>query len=323
MTSDEQRQFNAHLAEADEAKAGIEQCEADEQRMARLDEHDRWGNSASPALSAYDDGIPVAGADRRASKGGAGKAYRQMFPGANAGNDGFKHFGEFLSVLHSQRHDGRLRASMTVGTDSGGGFLVPDQFAAQVLDKSLENEIVRSRCQVHPMTSDTLKIGGFDSLDHSSNLSGFTAEWVGEEGTPTLSAGKVRQVQLKAKKLFLLAPVSNELTVDAPDFERTLGDALIQAVGWHLDYACLNGTGAGQPLGVLNDPALIEVAADDGQPASTIKMSNLNQMMRMHPACFANSVWVANPTTIPELLSLQYIRHEAASVYLGDHYEVL
>lgn len=88
-------------------------------------------------------------------------------------------------------------------------------------------------------------------------------------------------------------------------FDELIGGAMVQVLGWHLDYAFLNGSGAGQPLGVLNDPALIEVSAETGQAAGTVVYENVLKMFaRLHPSCVQNSVWVCNNTTIPQLSTM-------------------
>ena len=67
----------------------------------------------------------------------------------------------------------------------------------------------------------------------------------------------------------------------------------------------MKGSGAGQPLGILNSDCLISVAKEGGQAASTIVFENLAKMMsRMFAGSFANSVWVCHQSTIPQLLTL-------------------
>jgi len=260
---------------------------------------------------------------------GRGHTFGELF-GEPQGDDGFPTFGDFLSVVASGRYHDRLRpayAGMVGGEGASGGYLIPEQHAAMLLDKSLENEIVRPRAKIHPMTGDTLKIAGFDSLDHSSNLfGGITGQWVAEEGTISETDGKVRKIEMHAHKLATVSKASNELIQDGRDFEDLLGAALIAAVGWYLDYAFLRGTGAGQPLGVLSDPALITVAKESEQAASTIQYPNLVRMLaRLHPACYSSSIWVANPTTIPQLLQLTIrVQNAAATDYVGgSHVQVL
>ena len=324
---------NRDITEAEQAD--INKLTSEAARIAEDPAFIAWGKEAAPNNDIHGNALPPYRVDPMAgnrpphnptsfmnqspapgSSIGAtptGASYASMF-GPPAGNDGFASFGEFLGVLHTGLFDQRMRGSQGVQAATGnrttigseGGFLVPEQYAAQLLDKSLESEIVRPRAQIHPMASDELKIAGFDNLDHSSNLySAFTGGWTEELGTRTEEEPLVRKIKLVAKKLFLLAKTSNELISDSPDFERLLGDALIASIGWYLDYGFLRGTGAGEPLGVLNDPAKITVAKQAEQAADTVVYTNLAKMLaRLHPACVSNSVWVASPTTIPPLLEL-------------------
>ncbi|WP_268876575.1 phage major capsid protein [Acetivibrio saccincola] len=67
----------------------------------------------------------------------------------------------------------------------------------------------------------------------------------------------------------------------------------------------INGTGEGQPLGIINDPALITVDKEDSQSAATITYQNVvNMFSRLAPSCFTNAVWLANPSVIPQLLTM-------------------
>ena len=92
---------------------------------------------------------------------GTGRTFREMFPHVALSAGGFTNADQFFSALHGGRADDRLVASyggglhagMTVGTDSGGGFQVPTQFLAGLLDSSLESEVVRPRATV-VMTSE-------------------------------------------------------------------------------------------------------------------------------------------------------------------------
>jgi HK97 family phage major capsid protein len=80
---------------------------------------------------------------------------------------------------------------------------------------------------------------------------------------------------------------------------------MIAGLSWGMDLAFLRGDGAGQPLGVMNASCLITVAKEAGQLADTLVFQNLTKMFaRLHPACVKNSVWVASPTTIPELTTM-------------------
>ena len=237
-----------------------------------------------------------------------GRTYASMF-GDATDSHGFRSAEEFLSVLSSGRYDERLAIGsvMSEGVASDGGFLVPPSFAATMLDGSLESEIVRPRCRVYPMKSNEMHIPGWDVSDNSSTLyGGFSGEWLAENSEATKSYPKVRQIVLHARKLALYTAASNEVVSDGVSFESQLMAALRDAIGYFFDTACLNGTGAGQPLGILNDPALISVAKETGQASETIVYKNLTQMYsRLHPSCLRNAVWICNSTTIPQLCELQ------------------
>jgi HK97 family phage major capsid protein len=93
------------------------------------------------------------------------------------------------------------------------------------------------------------------------------------------------------------------LLVDGLGYEEQLGKAITKALGFFLDSAFLNGVGVGEPEGVINAPATVIVAKETGQAAATINYENVKRMFaRLHPASFKNAVWVANSTTIPQLL---------------------
>lgn len=260
----------------------------------------------------------VIGTDRKFGVAG-GRKYAEMFPG-NMANDGFRSFGDFLKAIHVGMLDDRLvptaaasGASEGVGAD--GGYMVPAEYAATLLDASLESEIVRPRARIEPMQYNMKYVAGFDIQDHTAGIGGFVGKWVGEGGQMDTQKGLLRNLKLEARKLAILTAATNEIIADSPYFERTLGDMLIKALGWYLDYAYLTGDGAGKPRGVLNDPALISVAKEAGQAADTITFENLKAMFnRLHQASVPNAVWVVNQGARAQILSLiQYIETTAGS----------
>jgi len=237
------------------------------------------------------------------------KKFKNMF-GNSLSNGGFRSFNDYLKTVHSGRYDERLgggfRNAMTEGVPSEGGFAVPEEFAAFLMDNSLEGEIVRPRAQVWPMKSEVRKIPAWDGNDHSSSLfGGLSGVWLAEGSTATRQQGKLRLMQLTANKLACFSQASNELLADGMNFEAQLGNAMIKSLSWSMDYAFINGDGVGKPLGMLNGPALITVSQESGQAAGTIVYENLIKMFaRLAPQCIKNAVWLANPTTIPNLLTL-------------------
>ncbi len=241
-------------------------------------------------------------------KAPTGRDYRSMFNLSGSLDDGgFGNFNNYLAVLSSGKFDQRLiQATASETIPSSGGFSVPEQFAAWLLDASLESEIVRPRATVWPMKSESLKVPGWDSANHSSSLfGGLTGTWLAELGASTEVDAKMRLIQLTAKKLACYTSASNELVADGVSYEQQIQTALINTLGWYLDYAFIAGTGAGQPLGIINDPALVTVAKESGQSASTIMFENAVKMYaRLAPQCMEKAIWIANQTTVPQLLTM-------------------
>jgi HK97 family phage major capsid protein len=243
------------------------------------------------------------------TSGASGRRYADLFPHAGDAG-GFQSGEEFLKLVASGMSDERIlkmnAATHIEGVPSAGGYVVPEILSRQWLDASLENEIVRPRCQVVPMGSDIVKVAGFDISDMSgSSPFGFKPEWSDENVDTTPQIAKFRMITLNAKKLKLYSEASSELAQDGNDFESQIGSAMVQAIGWGLDDALLSGTGVGQPLGILRDPALITVAKEPGQGAGTILYENITSMFaRLHPNAMRGATWIASSTTIPQLLSL-------------------
>ncbi len=238
------------------------------------------------------------------------RSYRGMFcrNGEQLSNDGFSSFEEWMACVHSGRPDERLQyRSMGSDIPSAGGFLVPDQFVAEMLDTGIENEIVRPRCTIWPMVSDTARAPGWDGADHSSSLyGGFAGTWLGEGETATEVDAQFRSIALTAHKLAVFTSASSELVQDSfLSFDSIMNDGLRNALSWFLDYAAINGTGAGQPLGLVNNNSVVSVAKESGQAASTIVWNNICKMYaRMWPSGHQNAIWIANNTIIPQLLAL-------------------
>jgi HK97 family phage major capsid protein len=240
-----------------------------------------------------------------------GKRYRDLF-GATDRSD-FADLNDFLKTVHSGLNDHRFSAvaqGLGENVPTDGGFLVPTEFAAEMLDVALESEIVRPRAMVYPMKSQTKRIAGLDDLDNSGGapFGGFSIQWSNEGDAGTAKKFKTRMIELIAKKAMIFAFGSNELIADGMNFDELIGNAIVKSIGWGLDFAFLQGTGANGPLGVLNDPALIVVAKETGQATGTLLYANVcNMFSRCHPACRLNSVWVANSTIIPQLLQMQLV----------------
>jgi HK97 family phage major capsid protein len=233
------------------------------------------------------------------------KDYRSLF-----GNIGYqwpdKSTNFFAAALSGRFHPALIRNSMSETVPSDGGFLVPSEQASNIHAVSLENELVQPRCYVQPMRSNTIKIPAMSIGDHSTALfGGFVASYTSELGTISEHSPKSRAMELEAKKLTGLIRFSSELNADIPGGMAQIETLCGRGLAWYRDRAFLKGSGAGQPLGILNADCLIEVSPEAGQLAGTVLYENLTKMMsRMFAGSFQNSIWIVHQSVIPELLKL-------------------
>ena len=250
--------------------------------------------------TAYDRGTVIAPA--------AGRDYRSMFNlgrGISLDSGGFKNAAEFLRSVDSGRFDPRLDIlnTMTETVPSSGGFAVPTEFAADWLDASLPNEIVRNLCKVYPMTSETKQIPGWDGSDMSAGAThgGFVMTFLAESGAASAQTPKMRKIELAAKMAAIYCNASLELIQDGQDFATNLQTALQQSIGYGIDRFCINGSGAGCPQGILRAACKIQVEAEAGQGADTVVYGNIKKLFarQLNPQ---RAVFLFNPTAIPELL---------------------
>jgi HK97 family phage major capsid protein len=193
---------------------------------------------------------------------------------------------------------------------SDGGFLVPEEFRSELLRVSLESSVMRSRARVVPMGSLKLK---FPAVDSNTNVGsvygGVTAYWTEEGAELVASQSTFSSVELEAWKLTALASVTNELIRDASGgFQMYIEQVFPEAVAFFEDMAFLNGTGVGQPFGILNaaNPATVTVTKETSQAAATINWNNIVKMYsRMLPSSLGKAIWLITPDALPQLMLMQ------------------
>ncbi len=208
-----------------------------------------------------------------------------------------------VELLETLGKTEEIRNSFGTNVPSDGGFLIPEEFRSDLLLVALEDSIIRQRATVIPMGGQRVSIPSVDSTtDQTSVFGGIVCTWVDEGTQPTEVQGKFQQTTLDAKKLMAYLAAPNELVADAPAFGGYLDATLPQAIAFEEDYRFMLGTGAGEPLGFVNSPAVVTASAVSGQGASTIVVDNLAAMFaRMLPASLSKAIWLASIDTFPQL----------------------
>lgn len=250
------------------------------------------------------DGLANRRGDNTLIPPGGRKDYRSLH--GNGGLQWTDKETSFFGAVFSGRHHPGLINAMGETVPSDGGFLIPSETASKIHAVSLENELVMPRCYVQPMKSNECKVPGMVIGDHSTALfGGFTASYTAEAGTINEADPKARSMTLTGKKLTGMIRFSSELAADTTGGFQQIIDICGKGLGWYRDKSFLKGSGAGEPLGILNSNCLITVDADLGQDPATVTYNNIcNMVGRLFAGSFSNSVWVVHQSAIPQLLAL-------------------
>jgi HK97 family phage major capsid protein len=192
---------------------------------------------------------------------------------------------------------------------SEGGFLVPEEWRAELFALALEASIVRSRARVVPMGSPTLHFPAIDDTSHATSVMGGIIVYRTEEGAElTESAASFGTVKLEATKQTALAHVTNELIRDvAGGFDAFVESSFPSAMSYFEDVDFLTANGAGAPLGALsvNNPAIVVIDKETNQVTATIYWENIIKMYaRMLPQSLNTAVWIASPDTFAQLATM-------------------
>jgi HK97 family phage major capsid protein len=150
-----------------------------------------------------------------------------------------------------------------------------------------------------------IKIPAVVDEDHTSHVHGGITLYRRPEGEQlTGSKPALRQIELTLTKLTGLCYLTEELLQDSVISAAALVNQLFpSAFAWQRDKDLIAGTGAGQPMGVLNAGCGIDVAIETGQAADTVVYENIvNMYSRQYYK--GNSIWIANHNVLPQLMTM-------------------
>ena len=229
----------------------------------------------------------------------------------------FKSFGDFVrsgfeghqGATFRDRCRSHFKAvqgmSETIGSD--GGFSVMPEFNHQIFEHVYSNDLFAS--------TDNYVVGGNNmtflanaetSRVDGSRHGGLRGYWTGEGQTIAASKPTVREIQLKLQKLAVVVYLTDELISDsAQALEQYVTRKAADEFNFMIGNALFNGDGIGKPLGVLNAPSLLAIAAESGQASSTIVAANIIKAQnRFFAPYFGNACWYLNQDCLQQIMQL-------------------
>ena len=214
--------------------------------------------------------------------------------------------------------DDRLSAAVSPSNESvgsDGGYAVPPEVREDVVRPILGEDSLLARTDRQVVTKSALAV----PADATPPWAGPTPAWQGEgvqlAEMKTIAAGDL----LRLHKLSVLLPVTAELYEDAVGLNAYLRRAIPVKFDFAIADAMLNGTGAGQILGLLAAGATITQTKEAGQGAATVVYKNVSAMWnRLYGPARATAVWALHPDAEQQLQDVTTPSGEALIKYWPD-----
>jgi len=241
---------------------------------------------------------------------------QERYPGLPPRELRFKSFGEQLNAIVNASQPGgpidrrlsRAATGMGETIPSDGGFLVQTDFSTELFRRVYETSPVVSRVRRIPVgpNANGLKINAIaETTRVSSILGGIILYWLGEGGTKTPTAPEFRQMELNLKKVAGLYYATDELLQDSTALAAIASDGFSEALDVELERCIVRGSGAEQPLGILNSPCLISQAIETGQTGTGVIADNIIKMWsRLWSRSMPNAVWLISQSILPSLMTM-------------------
>ena len=230
-----------------------------------------------------------------------------------AGPDG-REASEELITWNKTVHEYRIenKATIAAGNAETGGSLIPTEFSNQVLERVKAKSSIMQNAMIIPMGSNRIVIPLIAGFDESQGVVDGNVRWYwkGEEVVGVASNFETGAVALTLQKCIGMAKVTDEIIRWSPQsIEALVQRSFETGLNMAVNKACLRGTGAGQPRGVIGAPCTIAVPKETSQLADTFIYDNVLAMIARQYSSdegLGDGNWYANKTVFPQigLLSL-------------------
>ncbi len=224
-------------------------------------------------------GKPMSGKQDEPKTGRGSKAYKDAL--LNALRTNFRNVSNVLSE----------------GVDANGGYLVPEEYDSRLIDVLNEENIMR-RVATRITTSG----------EHKINIAATkpAAAWIEEGGQLTFGDATFDQIIMDAHKLHVAIKVTEELLYDAAfPLERYIITQFGKALANAEEEAFLNGTGVGQPLGLLATNGGAEVGVTAASATAITADEVINLVYSLKRPYRKNAKFMMNDQTIALLRKLK------------------
>jgi len=327
MPADVKEQFDKHMADWTENHQGYLAAKEENDKFNQLDQADELYNApvtdmiVTPQQAALENGNQApqttqarknhVQAFRRFLTYGAGGLNRQEMSAYLSGPQellGANPQEALASMLPHEQH------ALVGNVDSLGGFLVPDEFMAELVKELAGFTVVRPLARVRRTSRSSgtfLTVQGSGNTQYSSGVTGsFRSEgWVvGGAAPPTQDQPRFGRERVP---VHIWAPDIIELTMEllddsSVDLDVEIRTLLAETRASDEDSAFLNGTGVGMPLGLLQEVSLGNISVINSGAAGAQSYAGLVNLFTALPAQYRGRAdWVMNSVTLGLIMAVE------------------
>ena len=233
-----------------------------------------------------------------------------------------KSFGDFclavrrkdtkrLVKVYGSQPDGSDTKALELGDGSGAGWLVPMDYSTELMRVSEIQSPVMSRVRVIPVG---VPAGSWPALDQYTAPStagngdtafagGVTAAMTAEGEALTETEPDFSMLEWRVHKIGGITKINNELIADSPQTIDALLSGLFGiAVGAKMEKYVIRGDGAGEPLGILNSGAIVNVTPDTDGSFTWPDVASMTARLR---SVGGQAIWLAHPSVWPDILQME------------------
>jgi HK97 family phage major capsid protein len=223
----------------------------------------------------------------------------------------------YSAAFESYLHNGfsamgpQDKKTLTVGTDSAGGFLVPDDYQTQLIKKMATMATIRARARVAQTARDIATWPKVHWTTDDLYTSGVRLTWVGESPASS-SAHRVTDpvfgmYSIPVHTAMASMPLSNNLIEDSAfDVIGISQELLAEAFTLGENNVFINGTGVAQPMGILAKVGSDGPAAVNSGNGTALTADGLIDLVYSLPGQYdANAVHVMSKATAKAIRKLK------------------
>ena len=219
-------------------------------------------------------------------------------PVSKTGRGGNGYAKNFWNAMRSKSVSHEVLNALQVGTDSEGGYLVPDEYERTLIEALEDQNIFRQLAHVIHTSSGDRKIPVVASKG--------TASWIDEEAQYPESDDAFGQVSIGAYKLATMIKISEELLNDSVfDMPAYIAKEFARRIGAAEEEAFFTGNGTGKPLGILAATG----GAETGVTAAAVDKITMDEVIDLFYSLRApyrrNAVFIMNDATVKALRKLK------------------